>query len=111
MGHKEVPVTHLRKVMLEELERRNYTESTTRVYLRTVEDFARFFRRPPDQLGPEEIREYTAHMFRVRKLADNTVAQRVAALRFFFTRTLKRSWNIEETPYPKKRTTLPVILS
>jgi len=104
-------VTHLRKMMLEELERRNYSESTTRVYLYTVEDFARFFHRPPDQLGPAQIREFTAHMFRVRKLADNTVAQRVAALRFFFTRTLKRSWPIDLTPYPKKRTQLPVILS
>ena len=104
-------MTHLRKVMLEELERRNYTASTTRAYLRTVEEFARFFHRPPDQLGPEQIREFISHMFRVRKLADNTVAQRVAALRFFYTRALKRSWNIEETPYPKKRKCLPVILS
>jgi integrase/recombinase XerD len=104
-------VTHLRKVMIEELDRRNYTESTTHAYLRTVEDFARFFHRPPDQLGPEQIREYTADMFRVRKLADNTVAQRVAALRFFYTRVLKRAWHIEETPYPKKRKRLPIILS
>jgi integrase/recombinase XerD len=104
-------VTHLRKVMLEELERRNYTESTTRAYVRTVEDFARFFHRSPDQLGTEQIREYTAHLFRERKLADNTVAQRVAALRFFYTRALKRSWHIEETPYPKKRVRLPIILS
>ncbi len=51
-------MTHLRKVMIEELDRRNYTESTTHAYLRTVEEFARFFHRPPDQLGPEHIREY-----------------------------------------------------
>ena len=104
-------MTHLRKITLEELERRNYTETTTRAYLHAIEDFARHFNRPPDQLGPEEIREFTAHMFRVRKLADNTVGQRVAALRFFYTKTLKRAWNIEETPYPKKRVQLPVILS
>lgn len=104
-------MTHLRRLMLEELERRNYSESTTRIYLQTVEDFARYFHRSPDQLGPEQIREYTAHLFRVRKLADNTVGQRVAALRFFFTRTLKRRWSVEETPYPKKRSSLPVILS
>ena len=104
-------MTHLRKITLEELERRNYTETTTRAYLHAIEDFARHFNRPPDQLGPEEIREFTAHMFRVRKLADNTVGQRVAALRFFFTKTLKRAWNIEETPYPKRRIQLPVILS
>jgi site-specific recombinase XerD len=98
-------------MMLEELERRNYTQSTMRAYLRTIEDFARYFKRPPDQLGPEHIREYIAYLFRVRKLTDNTVNQRVGALRFFFIKTLKKSWNVEETPYPKKRLHLPVILS
>ena len=104
-------MTHLRKMMLEELERRNYTESTTRAYLRTIEDLARYFKRPPDQLGPEQIRTYVAHLFRDRKLTDNTVNQRVGALRFFFIKTLKKPWSVEETPYPKKRFHLPVILS
>lgn len=104
-------MTHLRKMMLEELERRNYTQSTTRAYLRTMEDFALYFKRPPDQLGPEQIREYVAHLFRDRKLTDNTVNQRVGALRFFYIKTLKKPWNVEETPYPKKRLHLPVVLS
>ena len=104
-------MTHLRKITLGELERRNYSETTTRAYLHTIEDFARYFKRPPDQLGPKQIREYVAHLFRDRKLADNTVNQHVGALRFFYIRTLRRSWNIEETPYPKKRIHLPVILS
>jgi len=98
-------------MVLEELERRNYTQSTTRAYIRTIEDFARYFKRPPDQLGPEQIREYIAYLFRERKLADNTVNQRVGALRFFFIKTLRKPWSVEETPYPKKRLHLPVILS
>jgi hypothetical protein len=36
-------VTRLRKMMLEELERRNYSEGTTRRYLRYVERFAQHF--------------------------------------------------------------------
>ena len=104
-------MTHLRKMMLEELQRRNYTQSTTRAYLRTIDDFARHFNRPPDQFGPEQIREYVAHLFRDRKLTDNTVNQRVGALRFFFIKTLRKVWSVEETPYPKKRFHLPVILS
>jgi site-specific recombinase XerD len=96
---------------LDEIARRNYTESTTRAYLRVIEDFARYFHRPPDQLGPEQIREYTAHLFRDRKLADNTVNQRVGALRFFFFKTLKRPWSGDEMPYPKKKIHLPVIWS
>ena len=104
-------MTHLRKMMLEELQRRNYTQSTTRAYLRAIDDLARHFHRPPDQLGPEQIREYVAHLFRDRKLTDNTVNQRVGALRFFFIKTLRKVWSVEETPYPKKRFHLPVILS
>jgi len=53
-------VTHLKKLMLEELERRNYAASTTRAYLRAVDEYARYFNRPPDQLGPNQIRQYQA---------------------------------------------------
>jgi len=49
---------------LDEIARRNYTQSTTRIYLATIEDLARYFHRSPDQLGPEQIREYTVHLFR-----------------------------------------------
>ena len=44
-------VTHLRKIMLEELQRRNYPQHTTRSYIRTVEDFARHFNCSPDRLA------------------------------------------------------------
>jgi integrase/recombinase XerD len=104
-------MTHLRKMMLEELERRNYAQTTIDCYIQTIEDFARHFRRPPDQLTPEHIREYQAYLFRERKLAASTVTQRLAALRFFYTRTLKKAWSVADTPYPKKTRHLPSILS
>src|SRR5262245_15350004 len=104
-------MTHLRKMMLEELERRNFAQTTISSYIRTIEDFARYFRRPPDQLTPEHIREYQANLFRERKLAASTVTQRLAALRFFYTRTLKKAWTVADTPYPKKMRHLPSILS
>jgi site-specific recombinase XerD len=97
--------------MLEELERRNYAPSTIRCYIRTVEQFARYFHRPPDQLGPDHIRQYQAAMFRTWKLAPNTVTQRLAALRFFYIQVLKQGWSAAETPYPKKALHLPQVLS
>ncbi len=69
-------MTHLRKMMLEELERRNYAQTTIDCYIQTIEDFARYFRRPPDH--PEHIREYQAYLFRERKLAASTVTQRTS---------------------------------
>jgi integrase/recombinase XerD len=104
-------VTHLKKMMLEELQRRNYSKNTTRSYIRTVEDFARRFHCSPDRLGPRHIREYQAELFQKRNLSPGTVAIRLAALRFFYTKTLQKSWSIAETPYPKRTHRLPAILS
>src|SRR5882724_4135026 len=106
-----VPVTHLRKIMLEELQRRNYAQHTTRSYIRTVEDFARHFNCSPDRLGPRHIREYQADLLEKRKLSASSVAVRLAALRFFYCKTLKRAWSIADTPYPKGAHRLPAILS
>ena len=47
-GHKEKLVTHLRKLMLEERQRRNYSQTTVTSYIKTLEDFAKHFHRPPD---------------------------------------------------------------
>jgi integrase/recombinase XerD len=104
-------VTHLRQIMLEELRRRNYAESTIHAYIHTVEHFSRHFHRSPDQLGPEQIRQYQAALFTRWKLAPNTVIQRLAALRFFYVQVLKRGWSVAETPYPKKVLHLPQVLS
>jgi site-specific recombinase XerD len=98
-------------MMLEELQRRNYARHTTRSYIRTVEDFARHFNCSPDRLGPRHIREYQAELFEKRKLSAGSVAVRLAALRFFYCKTLKRAWSIADTPYPKKDHRLPAILS
>jgi integrase/recombinase XerD len=104
-------VTHLRKMMLEELQLRNYAENTIRHYLREVEDFARHFNCSPDRLGPRHIREYQAELFQKRKLSANSVGQHLAALRFFYIKTLRRAWSLADTPYPKKTRSLPTILS
>jgi integrase/recombinase XerD len=104
-------VTRLRKMMLEELQRRNYAQHTTRSYIRTVEDFSRLFNCSPDRLGPRHIREYQAELFQKRKLSPGTVAVRLAVLRFFYSKTLQKGWSIAETPYPKRDHRLPAILT
>jgi integrase/recombinase XerD len=98
-------------MMLEELERRNYSEGTTRRYLRFVERFAQHFAKSPDKLGPDHLRSYQAYLLKQRKLEPGSVENHVAALRFLFVRTLHRHQFREFLPYPKVRQKLPNILS
>src|SRR5262250_3334982 len=104
-------MTRPRKMMLEELQRRNFSEDTIRHYIRTVEDFARHFNRPPDRLGPRHIREYQAQLFQKRKLSSGSVTNHLAALRFFSTTTRKKAPSASPTPSPKKSHHPPPLLS
>jgi site-specific recombinase XerD len=99
-------VTHLRKLMLEELQRRNYSQTTVTGYIRTVADFAKYFQRPPDQLGPDEIRTYQLHLLKDRKQGPRTVGTQTAALRFFFCRHGKRNRDRDVPLSPKLLETL-----
>ncbi len=111
VAEEELSVTQLRQLMLEELRRRNFADTTIRSYLHGVEHFSRYFHRRPDQLGPEDIRKYQAMLFTQLKFSPNTVILRLASLRFFYIHVLKRGWSIAETPYPKKVRHLPQVLS
>jgi len=104
-------VTHLRQLMLDELQRRNYSPNTVRSYIHAIEDFAKFFGRSPYRLGPEHIRQYQVHLFRDRKLSAGTIEGRTAALRFLFVKTLKRPYVHDQIPFPKRQRPLPTVLS
>src|SRR3954471_21762795 len=97
--------------MLEELQRRNYAKTTVDYYVRAVERFAKHFKRSPDQLNRTHLRTYQAYLLRERKLEPRTVKLHVSALRFFFVKTLKRPYLLEDIPFPKVPRRLPVILT
>ena len=80
-------MTHLRELMLQELQRRNYSQTTVTGYIKTVADFAKYFQKPPDELGPDHIRQYQLYLLKERKQGARTVGNHTAALRFFFCKT------------------------
>ena len=104
-------MTHLRKIMLEELQRRNYAATTITNYLRVVKDFAKHFGKRPDRLNRDHLREYQVYLLRERKLEPRTVQLHTSALRFFFVKTLKRRYWLDDIPFPKAPRRLPVILT
>ena len=104
-------MTKLRKRMLEELQRRNFSPNTVRPYVYAVEDFARYFGKSPDQLSQEHLRQYQLHLLNDCKLSVETIAGRISALRFFFVKVLGRSYQQIDLVYPKLPERLPIILS
>ena len=104
-------MTRLRQLMLEELQRRNYAATTREYYLRTLTRFARYCRRPPDQLTPHHIRAYQTYLLHERRLHPHSVRREVAALRFFYVKTLRRRYLVDDTPYPKVPRRLPTVLT
>ena len=74
--------------------------------------FARHFGRPPDHLGPEQIRAHQVYLTNERRLARSSLVVAVAALRFLYRVTLKKRWDLSDLiPAPKRSRPLPVVLS
>ena len=102
----------LRRRMIEDMQIRNLTANTQRVYVEQVVRFARYFRKRPEHLGPAEIRTYLIHLTQDRRLAASSIIVTVSALRFFYTVTLKRPWVVEDDiPTGRQSKKLPVVLS
>lgn len=105
-------MTPLRRRMLEDMQIRNFSPHTQDTYLLQVGLFARHFSKSPEVLGPEEIRTYQVYLTNEKQLAPSSILIATAALRFLYSVTLKKSWDVEQIiPAPKKPQTLPVVLS
>jgi integrase/recombinase XerD len=109
---KELSMISLRQRMLEDMQIRNLAANTQDSYIQQVSLFARHFRKSPELLGPEQIRVYQVYLTTERKLAPGSIIIAVAALRFLYKVTLKKTWLLQDIiPAPKKPQTLPVVLS
>jgi len=104
-------VTPLKQRMLEDLQIRQFSPTTIRIYLHAIAEFARHFNKPPDQLGAEHVRRYQLFLVKEKNVAPSTYIQAVCALRFLYTHTLNRKVAIERIPFPRRERKLPVILS
>jgi site-specific recombinase XerD len=109
---EELSMSPLRRRMIEDMQIRNLTPNTQRVYVSQVVRFASHFRKSPEHLGPTEIRTYLLHLAQARHMAASSIIVTVSALRFFYTVTLKRHWIVEDDiPTGRQAKKLPVVLS
>jgi integrase/recombinase XerD len=104
-------MTELRQRYLEDLRLRNYSPKTLQTYVECVSLFARYFKRSPEQLGPEHIRQYQLYLVEEKKCSWSRFNQTVCALRFLYRNTLGCDWAVTHIPFPRTQKKLPVVLS
>ncbi len=101
----------LRQRMIRALRIRNMSPRTEEAYVRAVAAFARYFSRPPDQLGREEVEQYLYYLRDEKKVSWCWFNQSVSALRFFYTYVLDDPELVRRIPYGRREKHLPVVLS
>jgi integrase/recombinase XerD len=55
-------MTHLRDRMMEDMKLHGFSPRTQEAYVSAVRQLARYWRKPPDQIGEEELRRYILWM-------------------------------------------------
>jgi integrase/recombinase XerD len=104
-------MTALRRRMREDLQLRGLAPKTQQCYLEAVKHLAQYYRRAPDQISAEEIRQYFLYLINEKKVAESTLRIHLYGIRFFYERTLQRPWPVFALIRPRHRQTLPVVLS
>lgn len=101
----------MRDRMEKELTLRGYSPRTVKAYVHAVRGFVKYHKRPAEQMGVTEARAYLLYLIREKQVASSSTIQVVCALRFFYTKVLKLSFDLEDLPFQKRRRTLPSVLT
>jgi len=78
--------------MLEDMQLRGLSAKTQEAYARAVWQLAQYYRRRPDQLSEEELRQYFLYLTNEKKLARPTATIALCGIKFFYEQTLQQHW-------------------
>ncbi len=104
-------MTELRRRMMEDLQLAGYSPKTLESYIITVQVLAKYYNRSPDLLTEDEIRQFFLYLINERKVSSSSVTVYLCGIKFFYERTLKRTWNLCGIVRPARSKKLPVILT
>ena len=103
--------TPLRQKMIEDMQLRGFAARTQEAYLLAVRQLASHYRKSPDQINEEELRQYFLFLKNEKHAARNTCTIALCGIKFFFQHTLGREWKTFDFLRPPKEKKLPVVLS
>jgi site-specific recombinase XerD len=101
----------IREQMTADLELRGFASTTKKEYLRRAQNFVAHYKRPPTELGEQQVREFLLYLVNERKTGSATQHMYVAAIKFLYGTTLNRPEVVAKIPWPKRSQTLPDILT
>ncbi len=103
--------TEATRRMAEDMTIRNFAVRTIDSYTYHVDRFSKHFGKMPEDLGPEQVREFQLWMRNVNESSWSQFNQAVCALRFLYSVTLPRPWVVHHDPFGKRGKKLPTVLS
>ena len=104
-------MTPLRQRMVEDMQLRGFSARTQEAYTHAVRQLAGHFRKAPDRLGEEELRQDFLHLINVKHFARASFTIALCGIKFFFESTLSRDWTLFDLARPPREKKLPVVLS
>jgi integrase/recombinase XerD len=103
--------TPLRQRMLDDMQLHGFAAKTQDAYMRAVKQLAEYYRQSPDLISEEELRQYLLHLQNEKHVSASTFTIALCGLKFFYERTLHRTWSTLELARPAPEKKLPVVLS
>lgn len=104
-------MTELRNKMIRDMTISCFADNTQRAYLSAVSSLARYFKKSPELLNNEDVKDYLFHLREERQLSWSTLNVNASGIRFFYHVTLSDQGKIIDIPPRKKRSKLPQVLS
>jgi len=86
-------------------------EHTQFLYARAVRLLVDFYKKDPDFITEDELKDYLLHRKNVTQWSSSTLRICYSGIRFYFTHVLKRDWHIFSLIRVKTERPLPCILS
>ena len=104
-------MTIIRQRMIEDMQLRGLSEGTQELYVRAVRQLVEHYRKSPDTITEEELRQYFIYLKNVKGIAQNTYGVALAGVKFIYRYTLRRELSTLDLMRPRREKKLPVVLS
>jgi site-specific recombinase XerD len=101
----------LRQKMIEDMQLKGLAERTQEAYVGAVYQLSQRFKKSPDRIDEEELREYFLYLKNEKQVADSTFSIALCGIKFFYEQTLKKEWHTLELVRPNRKKKLPVVFS